>query len=79
MESRSRQARSLVPRNLLQSAIAVVVGNAIYFLSMNHLPRAARHGVNRLDLGLVVDFWICLVIYGLLELLKRWRRGRHPQ
>jgi hypothetical protein len=53
-----------------------LVGNAIYFLSMNHLPRRARHGVNQFDLGLLVDFWICLVIYGLLELLKRWRRRR---
>jgi hypothetical protein len=24
----------------------------------------------------VVDFWICLVIYGLLELFKRLRRPR---
>jgi hypothetical protein len=57
--------------------IAVVVGNAIYFLLMPRMPRLARHTTFKFDLGLVVDFWICLVIYGLLELFKRLRRPRH--
>jgi hypothetical protein len=43
---------------------------------MNHLPGPARHTAFKFDLGLVVDFWICLVVYGLLELFKRWRRPR---
>lgn len=68
--------KSYLPKNFWQSLIAVLVGNAIYFLLMPKLPVPARHSVNRLDLGLVVDFWICLVIYGLLELVKRWRRPR---
>jgi hypothetical protein len=65
-----------LPKNFWQSLIAVLVGNAIYFLSMPKLPAPARHKRDHLDLGLVVDFWICLVIYGLLALLKRWRRPR---
>jgi hypothetical protein len=69
--------KSYFPKNFWQSLIAVIVGNAIYFLFMNHLPRPARHITFKFDLGLVVDFWICLVIYGLLELFKRWRRPRH--
>ena len=64
-----------LPKNFWQSLIAVLVGNALYFLLMPKLPVPARHNINRLDLGLVVDFWICLVIYGLLELFKRWRRA----
>ena len=68
--------KSYFPKNFWQSLIAVVAGNAVYFLGMNHLPRRARHITFKFDLGLVVDFWICLVIYGLLELLKRWRRPR---
>ncbi|MGE5205914.1 MAG: hypothetical protein ACM3PW_09880 [Chlamydiota bacterium] len=63
-----------LPKNFWQSLIAVLVGNAIYFLLMPKLPVPARHKIDHLDLGLVVDFWICLVIYGLLELFKRWRR-----
>lgn len=68
--------KSYLPKNFWQSLIAVVIGNAIYFLLMPELPRLARHTTFRFDLGLVVDFWICLVIYGLLELVKRLRRPR---
>ena len=68
--------KSYLPKNFWQSLIAVVVGNAIYFLLMPELPRLARHTTFRIDLGLVVDFWMCLVIYGLLEFLKRLRRSR---
>jgi hypothetical protein len=75
-EPRKTERKSYFPRNFWQSLVAVVVGNAIYFLSMNHLPRPARHTTFKFDLGLVVDFWICLVVYGLLELFKRWRRPR---
>jgi cytosine/uracil/thiamine/allantoin permease len=65
-----------LPKNFWQSLIAVVVGNAIYFLLMPRMPRLAQHTTFRFDLGLVVDFWICLVIYGLLELFQRRRRSR---
>ncbi len=68
--------KSYLPKNFWQSLIAVVVGNAIYLLPMPELPHRARHTTFRFDLGLVVDFWICLVIYGLLELFKRWRASR---
>jgi hypothetical protein len=67
--------KSYLPKNFWQSLIAVVVGNAIYFLLMPYMPLRARHVTFRFDFGLVVDFWICLVIYGLLELLKRWRHS----
>jgi hypothetical protein len=71
--------RNSVPKNFWQSLLAVLIGNAIYFLSMSHLPRLAQHGSFSIDLGLVVDFWICLVIFGLLELVKRRRkRGQRP-
>jgi hypothetical protein len=57
--------------NLLQSFIAVVLGNAVYFLLMPHLPPAARHDPTRLDLGVIVDFWFCLVFWGLIKTLAR--------
>ena len=68
--------KSYLPKNFWQSLMAVVIGNAIYFLLMPELPRLARHTTFRIDLGLVVDFRMCLVIYGLLEFLKRLRRSR---
>jgi ABC-type uncharacterized transport system permease subunit len=63
--------------NFLKSLVAVVVGNAIYFLLiMPLLPAAGRHGVARIDLGLVIDFWVCLVVFGLIEVVARKRRER---
>ena len=61
--------------NFAQALVAVLAGNAIYFLLMPHLPPAARHVAPRLDLGMVVDFWICLVIFGLIKTASRRRRN----
>ena len=63
----SKQARV----NLLQSFIAVVAGNAVYFLLMPHLPPAARHDPTKLDIGVLVDFWFCLVFLGAIKTLSR--------
>jgi ABC-type uncharacterized transport system permease subunit len=63
-------------RRLLKQLIAVVAGSLLYFfVLMPHLPAAGRHQPFRIDLGLLVDAWICLVLYGIIELLDRkWRR-----
>ena len=53
-----------------RSLIAVVVGNAIYFSIQSHLPLKAQHEPFRIDWGLAVDFWICLVCYGLVRLIR---------
>jgi hypothetical protein len=50
-----------------QALLAVLAGNAVYFLLMPHLPPAARHSPFRTDIGLVVDFWFCLVAFGLIK------------
>jgi H+/gluconate symporter-like permease len=70
----SKQARV----NLLQSFIAVVAGNAVYFLLMPHLPPVARHDPARLDLGVIIDFWFCLAFLGLIKTLAR-RKATHRQ
>lgn len=68
-------------RRLLKQFVAVLVGNLLYFfVLMPHLPPAGRHQPDRLDLGLIVDFWICVVVYGLVELVdRRWKQkqGRY--
>jgi hypothetical protein len=70
-----------VLRRLLKQFVAVLVGNLLYFfVLMPHLPPAGRHQPDRLDLGLIVDFWICVVVYGLVELVdRRWKQkqGRY--
>jgi drug/metabolite transporter (DMT)-like permease len=52
----------------LKFLIAIVLGNALYFALLPHLPPTAQHRSWTVDLGTVVDFWFCLLVYGLLEL-----------
>ena len=69
-------SNSRVYRRLIKQAIAVIGGNLLYFfVLMPHLPLAGRHRPDRLDLGLVVDFWVCVVVYGAIELFDRRRRA----
>jgi hypothetical protein len=63
-------------RRLLKQLAAILIGNAIYFLLlMPHLPAIAQHRPDKLDLGLLVDFWVCVAIYGLIEFIARKRRN----
>jgi hypothetical protein len=66
----------MLPR-LLKQAAAVVLGCLLYFfVLMPHLPHAAQHQPFRLDWGLVVIVWICLVLYGAIEAAVRlWQAG----
>ncbi len=59
--------------NFIQALLAIVLGNVVYFVLMPSLPMAARHRPFRMDLGLVIDFWFCLVAYGLIRTARRWR------
>jgi hypothetical protein len=62
--------RHAMKRSFWRSLIAVLLGNAIYFGVMRFLPERAQHQVFRIDWGLAVDFWICLVCYGLLRFIR---------
>ena len=59
--------------NLLQALLAIILGNAVYFLLLPSLPPAARHHRFHLDLGMILDFWFCLVIYGAIRTARKWR------
>lgn len=59
----------LTARRWIKYLIAIVAGNIIYFAIAPHLPPAARHHPYRADIGLFVDLWFCVVVYGLTELL----------
>lgn len=48
--------------------VAILLGNALYFALSPHLPPAAQHHSSTIDLGTIVDFWFCLLVYGLIEL-----------
>ncbi len=54
--------------------LAVLLGNIAYYLLLPHLPGLLRHAPTRLDLGLALDFLLCLAIW--LGLTYAERRGR---
>lgn len=60
----------MVPKRVkwIEFLVAVCLGNILYFVLSPHLPPAARHHSWTVDLGTVVDFWFCLLVYGLIEL-----------
>jgi hypothetical protein len=64
--------------NFLHALAAVLAGNAVYFLLLPHLPTAIRHVTLHVDLGLIVDFWFCLVALGIIKTVAWWRREANP-
>jgi hypothetical protein len=59
--------------NLLQALLAIILGNLAYFLLIPSFPPVARHLPFRMDLGMVIDFWFCLVAYGLIRTARKWK------
>jgi hypothetical protein len=58
--------------NFIQAFAAVVLGNVAYFLLAPSLP-LPRHHAFHIDVGLLVDFWFCLVAYGLIRTARKWK------
>ena len=65
-------SKSSVLINLIQALFAIILGNVAYFFLAPSLP-VPRHRPFQLDVGLVVDFWFCLVAYGLIRTARRWK------
>jgi hypothetical protein len=65
-------SKSSVLVNLVQTLLAIVLGNFAYFLLSPSLP-LPRHSPFQLDVGLVVDFFFCVVAYGLIRTARRWK------
>ncbi|HWW51469.1 MAG TPA: hypothetical protein VN044_07010 [Verrucomicrobiae bacterium] len=58
----------VTPRRWLEYLIAILVGNAIYYFSLvPHLPDILRHQGFQVDLGVAVDFAVCVAVYGLIR------------
>ncbi len=58
-------------KNFLDALVAVLAGNAIYYLLMPHLPAVARHRLFKEDWGLLVDFAICVAIFAAVKCARR--------
>jgi hypothetical protein len=61
-----------VPLNLLQALCAIILGNVAYFFLAHSLP-LPRHRPFQIDVGLLVDFFFCVVAYGLIRTARRWK------
>jgi len=49
--------------------IAIVIGNALYFSLQAYFPPVVQHHPYHADLGMFVDLWFCVAVYGLIDLL----------
>jgi hypothetical protein len=72
-ETPSTVSKPSVLTNFLQALVAIILGNVVYFALIPSLPAAARHRPLHLDLGIILDFWFCLVAYGLIRTARKWR------
>ncbi len=63
------RAMKFNPWSWMKYLVAIVLGQALYFSVSPHLPSAARHQRFQFDLGTVIDFWFCLFVYGIIELV----------
>jgi hypothetical protein len=49
--------------NWMRMLLSVLLGNLIYFAAQPVLPAALKHRLFQADVGLILDFAICAVIY----------------
>ncbi len=63
-----------VSANFVQALVAILAGNGAYLLLLPYLPAGAQHRLFQIDWGLAVDFWFCLLIFGVIKTVARWKR-----
>jgi hypothetical protein len=69
----------MTARRWIEYSIAILVGNGLYFLILYPaLPRVLQHQPFRFDAGLVLDFLLCVAVYGAMRLgvshARRWNQ-----
>src|SRR5690348_2600322 len=57
-------------RRWAEYLLAVLGGNIIYLAIEPQLPALLRHRMFQIDLGLALDFLICVALYGLVRLAR---------
>ena len=71
--SKPPESKPLKIVDLLQALLAIILGNMGYFMLLPSLPQVARHQPFHFDVGVIVDFWFCVVAYGLIRTARKWR------
>ena len=62
----------MTPRRWIEYLLAILAGNAIYFAVLHpYLPPAIRHEPYRVDVGLLIDFVCCVLVYAAIRLGTR--------
>jgi hypothetical protein len=57
-------------RRWAEYLVAILAGNIIYLAIEPQLPYPLRHRMFQIDLGLALDFLICVALYGLIRLVR---------
>ena len=68
---KNSMSKGATMKNFFDALVAVLAGNAIYYLLMPHLPKVARHALFKEDWGLLVDFVVCTVIFVAVKYARR--------
>lgn len=63
-------SRVSTARRWAEYLVAILAGNVIYLFIEPDLPFLLRHRMFRVDLGLAIDFLICVAVYGLVRLVR---------
>ncbi|MGH9684043.1 MAG: hypothetical protein ACRD4S_10600 [Candidatus Acidiferrales bacterium] len=67
-----RQFLGVTLRRWIEYLAAILIGNAIYYFSLvPHLPTLLKHQGFQIDLGVAVDFTVCVAVYGLIWIGSR--------
>ena len=65
----------MTPRRWIEYLVAILVGNAIYFAVLYPaLPESLRNQPWRVDGGMILDFVVCVLVYGAIRLGVRHAR-----
>lgn len=68
----------MTPRRWIEYTVAIVIGNAVYFLVLfPGLTPAMQHQPLKVDGGLILDFLCCVAVYAVIRLgtahARRWK------
>jgi uncharacterized membrane protein len=58
----------------IKIVLAVIGGNALYYSFEDRLPDIFHHKIFSWDWGLLLDFWLCVFLWVILDFLSRFRR-----
>lgn len=64
------EGRVSTARRWAEYLLAVLGGNIIYLAIEPQLPNPFRHRMFQVDLGLAIDFLICVALYGIVRLVR---------